>query len=447
MFSRLFFLTVFVMLSFSVTATAQQQRFDSAEATDPNKLKWMQGFPPPADKIITHPESDFFSFPKLRWTVCHIRELLPTTPVSRGLSAPAPLPEKLDSEIDNITFKRLDNHRELTWKQSLTENYTDGILILHKDVIVYEEYAGCLNEERKHAAMSMTKSLTGLLAEILVAEGTLNEQATVASIVPELAESAFADATVRQVMDMTTGLDYSENYEDPNADIWIYSAASNPLPKPDTYTGPVGYYEYLQTVKKAGEHGKAFGYKTINSDVLGWIIARVSGSSVAQLLSAKIWKNIGAEQDAYMTIDSKGTPFAGGGLSAGLRDMARVGQLMLNEGTLNNERLFPLSVVEQIRKGGDKAAFSQANYRYLEGASYRSMWWVLHNKHQAFAARGVHGQTIYVDPTADMVIVRFASHPLAKNTHTDPTSLPAYQAVAEYLLSCCGKHQANADAH
>jgi len=235
-------------------------------------------------------------------------------------------------------------------------------------VIVYEEYAGCLNEERKHAAMSMTKSLTGLLAEILVAEGTLNEQATVASIVPELAESAFADATVRQVMDMTTGLDYSENYEDPKADIWIYSAASNPLPKPATYTGPVGYYEYLQTVKKAGEHGKAFGYKTINSDVLGWIIARVSGSSVAQLLSAKIWKNIGAEQDAYMTIDSKGTPFAGGGLSAGLRDMARVGQLMLNEGTLNNERLFPQSVVEQIRKGGDKAAFSQANYRYLEGA-------------------------------------------------------------------------------
>ncbi len=130
-------------------------------------------------------------------------------------------------------------------------------------------------------------------------------------------------------MDMTTGLDYSENYEDPNADIWIYSAASNPLPKPDTYTGPVGYYEYLQTVKKAGEHGKAFGYKTINSDVLGWIIARVSGSSVAQLLSAKIWKNIGAEQDAYMTIDSKGTPFAGGGLSAGLRNMARVGQLMV----------------------------------------------------------------------------------------------------------------------
>lgn len=205
-----------------------------------------------------------------------------------------------------------------------------------------------------------------------------------------------------------TGLDYSENYEDPNADIWIYSAASNPLPKPDTYTGPVGYYEYLQTVKKAGGHGKAFGYKTINS---------------------------------------KGTPFAGGGLSAGLRDMARVGQLMLNEVTLNNERLFPQSVVEQIRKGGDKAAFSQANDRYLEGASYRSMWWVLHNKHQAFAARGVHGQTIYVDPTADMVIVRFASHPLAKNTHTDPTSLPAYQAVAEYLLSCCGKHQANADAH
>jgi CubicO group peptidase (beta-lactamase class C family) len=308
------------------------------------------------------------------------------------------------------------------------------MLIMHKGKVVYEYYTGCLNEAGKHAAMSMTKSMTGLLAEFLVAEGKLDDKAPVSSIVPELKDSAFGDATVRQVMDMTTGLAYSEDYADPKADIWVYSAAANPLPKPADYEGPVGYYAYLQTVKKEGEHGDAFGYKTINSDALGWIISRVSGESVTELFSERIWSRMGAEQDGYFTVDGIGTPFAGGGLSAGLRDLGRIGQLMLNKGEINGERLFPAQVADNIAAGGDKAAFEKAGYRTLPGGSYRGMWWVFHNDHGAYAARGVHGQTIYVDPKADMVLVRFSSHPVAKNGVIDPTSLPAYQAVAEYLL-------------
>ena len=236
-------------------------------------------------------------------------------------------------------------------------------------------------------------------------------------------------------MDMTTALDYSEDYSDPKADIWIYSAAANPLPKPKNYTGPNGYFEYLQTVQKDGTHGESFDYKTINTDALGWIISRVTGKEVTEFLSERIWSKMGAEQDAYMTVDGKGTPFAGGGLSAGLRDLGRIGLLMLNDGVINGERLFPQKVVENIRTGGDRSAFAKAGYTTLKGSSYRSMWWVFHNKHGAFAARGVHGQTIYVDPFAEMVIVRFASFPEAKNAKIDPTSLPAYQAVAEYLIN------------
>lgn len=107
---------------------------------------------------------------------------------------------------------------------------------------------------------------------------------------------------------------------------------------------------------------------------------------------------------------------------------------MLNSGEINGHRLFPKDVVGKIRAGGDKKAFAKAGYKSFDGGSYRSMWWIFHNKHGAFAARGVHGQTIYVDPTAEMVIVRFASFPTAKNAQIDPTSLPAYQAVAEYLM-------------
>ena len=425
---------ILVLLAPIEQANAKSAPPLSAEESDPRRLGWMEGAPPPPDKLIMQPESDFFSFPKLRWTVCHIRELLPTKQVSRGIGAPLPLDYAISSDIDTVRFTPLGSDKQMTWRESLSANYTDGILIIHKGRIVYERYLGCLDEKSKHAAMSMTKSLTGLLAEILVAEGQLDDSAKVSSIIPELSRSAFGTATVRQVMDMTTALDYSEDYADPGADIWVYSTAASPLPKPKKYTGPNGYFEYLQTVRQAGAHGEAFGYRTINTDALGWIVSRITGKNLADLLSERIWSRMGAEQDAYMTVDGKGTPFAGGGLSAGLRDLGRIGLLMLNGGEINGQRLFPKEVVEDIRAGGDKRAFAKAGYKTLEGGSYRSMWWVFHNSHGAFAARGVHGQTIYVDPTAEMVIVRFSSFPSAKNAKIDPTSLPAYQSVAEYLM-------------
>jgi CubicO group peptidase (beta-lactamase class C family) len=427
-------LYVFAMVTVAGTAMAASD-FPDAAASDPNTLGLMQGSPPAPDKRVMQPDSNFFSFPKLRWSVCHIRELMPTKQVSRGLGAPVLLEYALDDGIDAVTFMPTGSDKLMTWKEALAANYTDGMLVMHKGKVVYENYTGCLAEADKHAAMSMTKSMTGLLAEILVAEGTLDDKALVSTIIPELAGSAFADATVRQVMDMTTGLAYSEDYANPKADIWVYSTAANPMPKPADYDGPVGYYEYLQTVKKEGKHGEAFGYKTINTDALGWIVSRVSGKSITGLLSERIWSRMGAEQDGYFTVDGIGTPFAGGGLSAGLRDLGRIGQLMLDKGESNGERLFPANVADKIRAGGDKAAFEKAGYNTLTGGSYRGMWWVFHNDHGAYAARGVHGQTIYIDPTAEMVIVRLSSHPVAKNAVIDPTSLPAYQAVAEYLMS------------
>lgn len=432
--TRIAAISLLIWFCFISHAFAQTGRPLSAEASDPAILGWMTGFPPPADKLIMQPESDFFSFPKLRWTVCHIRELMPTKQVSRGIGAPVPLKYALKKGIDDLTFTPIGGKCTMTWRESLSKNYTDGILIIHKGKVAYERYFGALYEIGKHAAMSMTKSMTGLLAEILVAEGQLDDRAKVEILVPELKGSAFGSATVRQVMDMTTALDYSEDYADPEADIWVYSKAASPLPKSKDYRGPNGYLEYLQTVKQKGVHGEAFGYKTVNTDALGWIISRVTGKDLAQLLSDRIWSRMGAEQDGYMTVDAKGTPFAGGGLSAGLRDLGRIGLIMLHNGAINGQRLFPQEVVKRIRYGGDKKAFAKAGYQTLQGGSYRSMWWMFHNKHGAFAARGVHGQTIYIDPAAEMVIVRFASYPTAKNAKIDPASLPAYQAVAEYLM-------------
>jgi hypothetical protein len=424
----------------STIAIAQSDPLTARES-DPDVMGWMQGFPPPPDKMITQPDSVYFSFPRLRWSVCHLREFLPTEEISRGLGAPIPLdyvpPHEfadLRQRIDAITFTPQKSDETMTWEESLYANYTDGMLILHEGEVVYERYFGCLEPDGKHAIMSMTKSFTGLLAEIMVVEGTLDDTALVSDIIPEIGDSAFATATIRQVMDMTTGVKYSEDYSDPNADIWLYSRAASPLPKPADYDGPDGYWEYLQLVEPEGNHGDEFHYKTINSDMLGWIISRVSGKAVTELASDRLWRLMGVEQAAYQTVDGKGVPFAGGGITAGLRDLGRLGQLMLNEGELNGERLFPAEVVENIAAGGDRSKFGDGFPTFGPG-SYTSQWWVLHNDHGAFAARGVHGQTIYVDPTAEMVLVRLASYPRAQNGFIDPTSLPAYQAVAEFLMA------------
>lgn len=409
--------------------------YPDAIASDPARLGWMVGSPPPPERQVRFDDGSYFRFPQLRWSVSNFRQLMPTMNISRGLDAPAPLERALRTDIDALTFLPLGSEQPMTWADSLLANYTDGILVLHKGRVVYERYFGVLTPAGQHGAMSITKTFTGTLAALLVAEGTLDPQRKVADYVPELARSAFGDATVRQVMDMTTGIRFSEDYADPNAEVWAHAAAGNPLPKPEGYQGPRSYYEFLQTVRPEGRHGEAFHYRTANADALGWIIARVSGRSVAQLLSERIWSRLGAEQDAYISVDASGTPFAGGGMNAGLRDLARFGELMRNGGRHNGQQVIPQAVVDDIRAGASREDFAKAGYDLLQGWSYRNMWWVTHNPNGAFMARGVYGQALYIDPAAEMVIARFASHPVTANAASDPTSLPAYAALARHLMS------------
>lgn len=413
----------------------EKPKYLDAKESDPIKMGWMQGSPPPADKIVYFEDGSFFQFPAIRWSTAHMRQFMPTTNVSRGLANAVPLSKSLRKEIDQVKFTPLGESKAITWEESLQKVYADGVVIMQHGKIIYEKYYGALKPDLQHAAMSVTKSVTGTLGIILAKEGLIDTTKLVSHYIPELANSAFGDATVRQVMDMTTALKFSEDYADPNADIWKFSAAGNPLPKPKGYDGPKSYYEYLPTVQKNGTHGEAFGYKTVNADVLGWIITRVTGKPIAEVLSEKVWSKMGMELDAYYAVDGIGTAFAGGGFNMGLRDMARFGQLILNNGVANGEQIIPKSAIDDIRKGGSKKAFEKGGYPLLKGWSYRDMWWITNNEHGAFCARGVHGQVIYIDPKADMVIVRFASNPVASNSANDPYSLPAYHAVAKFLLS------------
>ena len=416
-------------------AKGNQPSFPDAVNSDPEKLAWMVGSPPPIDRTIRFDDGSYFRFPAWRWSVSNFRQLMPTVNVSRGLENAIPFTENKDSKIDGLEFLPTGSEKPMTWAESLLANYTDGIVVLHNGSIVYERYFGVLKEVGQHGAMSVTKSFVGTLGAILVAEGDLDPETTLVKYVPELANSGFGDATIRQLLDMTTAIKFSEDYSDPNAEVWAHANAGNPLPKPKDYSGPLSYYEFLQTIKKQGNHGEAFSYKTANTDCLGCIIARISGKSIAQLLSERIWSRIGAEQDAYFSVDSIGTPFAGGGLNLGLRDLARFGELLRNDGKFNGSQIIPKAAVDDIRQGGEPEKFAKAGYNLLQGWSYRNMWWVTHNDHSAFMARGVHGQRLYIDPTAKVVISRFASHPVAGNAINDPVTIPAFDAVANFLLS------------
>ena len=428
---------VFLLLlavSTVVFAQASIPKFPDAAASDPETLGWMQGFPPKADRTIRFADGSFYRFPATRWTFSHYRQVAPTAAVWRGDGPIAQLPRAERRDLDAVAFTTLDGRR-MTWAESLAANYTDGILVLHQGKIVYEQYFGVFNPTKQHVAFSVTKSFVGLLAAMLADEGILDPNAAVSKYVPELKAGAYGDATVRQVMDMTIGVKFSETYTDPKAEVWDYARAGGMMPVAPTYQGPRSFYDFLVLLKKEGSHDDAFAYKTCNAEVLAWIIKRASGKSLAALTSDKIWSKLGAELDAYYQVDSIGTESGGGGLNTSLRDLARFGEMLRMEGVYNGQQVVSKAVIEDIRRGADKARFAKAGYKTLPGFSYRNMWWVSHNDHGVYTARGIHGQLIWVDPKAEMVIVRYASHPLSANVFLDPTSLPAYMAVAKHLLA------------
>jgi CubicO group peptidase (beta-lactamase class C family) len=411
--------------------------YPDAEASDPNVLGWMQGSPPPQAKLVRFQDDRFLEFPQIRWTLSHMRELTPTAAVWRGTAPASDLgvaPHGLEASIDALGFTDLRGGK-LTWAQSLQRTYTDGIIVLHRGRRIYERYFGALQEHRPHACFSITKSYAATLAAALIHEGVLDEARTITHYLPEMAGTAYEDATLRHVLDMQVGVEYSELYSDPKAHIWEYAKAGGLRPRGSGHTGPENFYEYLRTLRKEGAHGAAFAYKTINTEVLSWIMKRVTGVALPDMLSQRIWSQIGCEEDGYLTVDAIGVAMGGGGLSATLRDLCRFGELMRCEGAWHGRQVIPAEVIADIRRGSDPAKFAPAGYTLLPGYSYRNMWWVSHNPLGVFEGRGIHGQRLYVAPKAELVIARFCSHPVASSAANDTVTLPAFGAMAQLLMT------------
>lgn len=332
-------------------------------------LGFMMGSPPPPDKVITFADGSFFRFPQFRWSFSHYRELVPTRVVSRVHAPIVPLRRAERGDLDAVTFTPMGGSAPMTWAQSLEANYTDGIAVLHRGRIVYEKYFGALDADRPHIAFSVTKSIVGLLAGMLLAEGVLDETSTVGHYVPELASSGLGDATIRQLLDMTTGPDYTEVYTDEHSPVWVHARASGLLPRRPGDTAPSSAMAYLASLRKAYAHGQRFTYKTVNTDALAAVIRRVTRTPLATLVSERLHARLGAEQDAYFLIDSTGAEFAGGGLNLTLRDLARYGEMVRLGGRFQGRAIVPAAVIDDVRRGANRDQFAGAGYKTLPGWS------------------------------------------------------------------------------
>jgi hypothetical protein len=397
-----------------------------AIASDPATLGWMQGFPPPPEKQVLWRNTDHWRFPKTRWAFSHYRELLPTVRVAGGHAAP--LPRAIDESLAGLTFTPLGSDTPLTVEQGLLGTYADGLLVVHKGQVILERWYGVTGPETRHIAFSVTKSFVGSIVASLIAQGLIDPAAPVSAYVPDLATSGFGNATVRQVMDMTTAVDFSEEYTNPKSGIGAYSAAVGFVPPAADYDGPRDMWSFLTGIGANGAHGQAFTYRTCNTDVLNWIVTRVTGKSFATNLSERFWTPLGLH-DADVMVDSIGTPFAGGGLCLRLEDLAKFGEMIRQGG----QGLVPPEAIAAIRQGGRPDRFDTPHYPSLPGWSYGSQWWHSHGADGGFSARGIHGQALWIAPAADLVIARFGSHPVAGNAGNDPISIPMWQAIGRAL--------------
>ena len=404
----------------------------SAAETDPAVLGLMQGAPVPADKQVRWTDGSMWRFPQQRWAFSHMRELVPTVNIACE-GAVSVLPVALRDDLDDVRLVTLDG-QAMTWRDSLAATYTDAILVMKNGLVVYERHFGATTPATQHILFSVTKSFVGTIAEMLIEEGRIKPDAKAAEYVAELAGSGLGDATIREILDMRTGLAFSEDYvpgQTGLTDVQRMSISTGWVPRLADYTGPDGNFAFTASLGKNAPHGGDFVYRTPNTSALQWIIERVAGASLAEQIHARFWAPMGMERDAALAVDRLGTGFGGGGLMATVRDIARIGEMMRLGGHWNGKQIVPAAVVERIFAGGDPAAFVACQYTGNLDGNYGSQWW--HRAGGQLMAMGVHGQGIYVDRAAGVVIARLGSHPVASNRGNAAVTTPAYDAVVAAL--------------
>ena len=388
-------------------------------------LGLMQGSPPPQEKRVTI--ENFLEPPYNRWSLRHLREIVPTRSVAPGNTVAGLEHRPIDLGPLEVTFP---DGRTVTIDDWLESAYTDGFIVLHRGDVVYERYFNDQTPATQHLMYSVTKSFTGTMLLMLIEQEQVDPDTLVADYLPELEKTAFGDATVQQMLDMTNSIHYIEDYYNPDAHITGFLASM--LPQGE------GLYANLQTLTQKHEkfaHGDAFHYVTPDPEVLGWIIRRVTGGTLADALHEMIWAPLGAEHEGYYWLDFHGVEMAGGGLAITLRDAARFGQMILQDGTYNGRQVLSSDIARRIKtkRNADKFnLYYNDPWFELVADSYHDQWWGYAGV-DAVAALGIHGQFIYINSDADVVIAKHTSDPDAESERVDSETAFIMHAIAKRL--------------
>jgi CubicO group peptidase (beta-lactamase class C family) len=371
----------------------------------------------------------------LHWTFQHIADFLPTAVISRGAGPVADLPSAPE-KISDITLYDRTNGMRRTVGDVMATTATDGWIVMQHGKVVEEQYYGGMVADTPHLLMSVSKSLIATVVGALVGDGALDVDSELTRYVPALANSGYAGATVRNLLDMRSGIAFSEEYLNPLAEVRLLEQAIGWAPRtvPDL---PSTMYDYLLTLRQESAHGGPFHYRSCETDVLGWVCEAAAGLRMPELMSALVWAKLGSQNDATIGVDSVGTGMFDGGINACLRDLVRFGSLFLNGGTsLTGERVVPLGWIADTFAGGidSRAAFAASrDDNRMPGGMYRNQCWFPYAGNNVLMCLGIHGQMIYVNRAADMVAAKLSSWPLPQDAAKVFPTMAAFDEIAATL--------------
>jgi CubicO group peptidase (beta-lactamase class C family) len=387
-----------------------------------NQSSYMKGFPPPADKVIAR-FRDGLTEDQYRWAFQNMSKITSVEPVNRGSGGITVLPYSNGHLLDE-TFTAPDGKNQ-SLKSLLRMMKVDGFIVLKNGTIRTEAYYNGLTPHTHHIIFSVTKSMVGTLTGVLIDDAMVKRQNFASEYLPELQGSAMGQATVQQLLDMTASVEWNHDRSNNDSEVRLNSMAGNFTARPEEFPFS-NTLEFIQSLKPKNEHGLNYVYNPANTEALGWIITRVKQRNWQDVFAEQIWSRLGAEHDLLLTVDPQGHGFATAGANATLRDLARFGLMLEQQGYFNGEQIISQTWVDDIRNGDEfaHAAFRQSPERRRLGhqAFYRNQFRVLNSQAGEFFALGAFGQMIYINMEQDIVGV-FLSTNLARSASANQVSL------------------------
>ena len=362
-----------------------------------------------SDEIISAPEADLTNWrsaPHSRWAFHHVDQIVPTASIANDPQHVRAL-AKRDVRFDEKMYS-LPGGGGIDLDSFLVATATDALIVLKDGALAFETYANGMAAADRHILMSATKAIMGLLAGALHDRGEIDVASPVVQFLPELRDTLYADATLRDLLDMRVAavLDQEQQRAYENATNW------GPVEADHIKRGFAGFFASLRSPPAAT--AVPFKYVSANTDLLGLALAAATGRTVPALLEALLWKPMGAEYPAYMTLDDDGAARTTGGLCATARDFARLGQLIIDGGRVDGAELVSSKWVEDIAAEGDRDAWrtgewGQAFAPISPDMAYRSGWYAIDGPAPLLFAMGIHGQNLFVDRSNKIVVAKLSS--------------------------------------